>query len=52
MSFFLSSFFIYIQIEYKSISEAQRLFNLGSLAGIVDIGTNFSRELLEKLEHW
>ncbi|CAM4940454.1 unnamed protein product [Rotaria socialis] len=38
-------------IEYKTIDEAQRLFDVGYLSGIINIGENFSRELIEKTTH-
>lgn len=40
------------QIEYPSLNEAQQQLNLGFLAGIFDVGANFSRELFEKIQHW
>jgi hypothetical protein len=49
MTFF---YLIYIQIEYKSISEAQRMFESGYLSAIIDIGANFSRELVEQMNDW
>ncbi len=49
---FLIIVFISIQIEYKSLSEARHLFDLGYLSGFIDIGGNFSRELIEKISHW
>ncbi|CAF3459725.1 unnamed protein product [Rotaria sp. Silwood1] len=37
-------------IEYKSINEAQHLFHLGYLFGIIDIGENFTREIFDKVQ--
>ncbi|CAF1292196.1 unnamed protein product [Adineta steineri] len=37
-------------IEYKSISDAQYMFKSGYLSGIIDIGENFSKEFLQKIE--
>ena len=34
------------------MTEAQHLFNLGYLAGIIDIGANFTRELMDKMYRW
>lgn len=34
------------------IDEAKKNFRTGKLAGIFDIGANFSRELMEKVQQW
>ncbi|CAF1087228.1 unnamed protein product [Adineta ricciae] len=38
-------------IGYKSLSDAQRMFEKGHLSGVIDIGANFTREVLAKVEH-
>ncbi|UJR30301.1 hypothetical protein I4U23_017838 [Adineta vaga] len=37
-------------IEYKSMNTAQQMFEKGHLTGIIDIGANFTREFLTKVE--
>ena len=34
------------------MNEAEHFFQSGYLSGIIDIGANFSRELIGKVEQW
>jgi hypothetical protein len=34
------------------MNEAQYFFNSGYLSGIIDIGANFTREILDKIDRW